>query len=430
LTRENPVRVVFDISLMEQTPGIVGKSGVVRTAEELAKELQQRREVDLKFSGFRHWQSMTAIEKIVHSDARWSTPVARGPSEPLGSQLMHTLGRIAWRVPRLRPWCHSIESSRQERLSEFTLPLNLSDVDVLHTPFYPIPQHIRERRKTENFALLTMVHDLIPLRLPGYGDPTNPHYQMVRRMVDSFDEEDWVVCDSQYTRQDLLNESIRLDPKRVFVTPLAAADIFVPTESSRQDLLGMLFGKHASSETIFFVSLCSIEPRKNIETVVAAFDRLTRMCGADVRLVLIGVTTNAGTGVFNVIAKLPSRDRIHYVGALPDDLLPAVYSASIGFLYLSVYEGFGLPPLEAMRCGTPTITSNATSLPEVVGDAGISVEPMDAEAVSEHMLRLVEDEELRSRLSAAGLQRSRQFTWCRTVDKTMEVYRAAAASLA
>lgn len=426
---DDRVRVLFDLSILEQTPGIVSKSGVVRTAEEIAMELQTRPEIDLLFCGYRHWQSMLATPGYVRHHPRLSSPVLRGPAQPWLPTVMQNVGRVAWRIPRLRPWCHALEAARQDRLRHLTLPLSLDGIDVIHTPFYPIPQHIRARRRQENFATLTTVHDLIPLRLKGYDDPSNPHYQMVRSMVESFDDQDWIVCDSDYTRQDLLQECPRLDPQRVFVTPLAAADIFKPTQYPRDQLLRSLFGDAASSETVFFVSLCSLEPRKNIETVARAFDRLTQRTGVDVRLVLIGVNTNASANIFSTIASLPCSDRIHYVGSLSDDLLPAVYSAAVGFLYLSIYEGFGLPPLEAMQCGTPTITSNATSIPEVVGDAGLSVQPLDVEAVAHHMLQLLDNHELRNEISIAGLKRSQQFTWSETVRQTIQVYRTAAESL-
>jgi len=121
-------------------------------------------------------------------------------------------------------------------------------------------------------------------------------------------------------------------------------------------------------------------------------------------------------------AALVAQGRIRLVGFVSDEDLPATYAGAAVFVYPSLYEGFGLPPLEAMASGAPVIVSNRSSLPEVVGDAGIQVEALDAEALATRMRELLEDDALRTRLAQAGRERSRQFTWDRCIDQTLAVY--------
>jgi len=119
-------------------------------------------------------------------------------------------------------------------------------------------------------------------------------------------------------------------------------------------------------------------------------------------------------------------DRIVFVGLIDDDKLPEFYRGAVVFIFPSLYEGFGLPPLEAMACGTPVLTSNVTSLPEVVGDAALMVDPYDVDAIAEGIKRLIGDDNLRKELSQKGLARAKLFSWDRTAEVTWSVLKEAA----
>lgn len=415
-------RVLFDISLLGIDPTAKGKSGVVRTAEELARCLQSRPDLDVDFSGFHSWDVMTRLSQRPTQHLELERPFRRGPRQSVPCFLLQTIGRIGWRIPPLRPYCFPIENRRKQALDKQTLPTDLSPYNILHSPFYPFPDHIRQQRSDRQFGVLTTVHDLIPLRVPEYIDHSGPHFKMIRNMMDQFDEFDWVACDSAYTRDDLLNECPRLDPDKVTVIPLAASDKFKPTEFDRQELLRRLFGDTATAETIYFSSLCSIEPRKNLPSIVRAFEKVVEITDADVRLALIGATTSLSSQVMPLLKSTEAQDKVHLVGSVPDDLLPAAYSGSVAFLYLSTFEGFGLPPLEAMKCGVPTITANCTSLPEVVGDAGVLVEPFDIDQIAHEMLRFIDNPEHRRHYVSAGIERAKCFSWTLTVDKVKNIY--------
>ena len=161
----------------------------------------------------------------------------------------------------------------------------------------------------------------------------------------------------------------------------------------------------------------SLEPRKNLPRLLEAWDNISRQV-ADHKLVLVGTTA----AVFRD-AKLDAADdpTVVLTGYVPDEVLPALYSGAAAFIYPSLYEGFGLTVLEAMACGTPVICSSTTSLPEVAGDAALLVEPTDAEAIAQALLRLLSDQPLQGSLRERGLSRAREFTWDRAAEQTWDV---------
>jgi glycosyltransferase involved in cell wall biosynthesis len=173
----------------------------------------------------------------------------------------------------------------------------------------------------------------------------------------------------------------------------------------------------------YILSLATLEPRKNIVGQLQAWSRCVSSLPADVWLVLAG--NNGARRVFSSIRIEHPPPRVHFTGFVPDDKLPALYSGAIALLYPSIYEGFGLPVVEAMATGTTVIVSDSTALPEVVGDAGIRVNPRDAGAIAGAIHRVVEDGDFRHELSQRALSRSRLFTWERTSELTWRVLQEA-----
>jgi len=171
---------------------------------------------------------------------------------------------------------------------------------------------------------------------------------------------------------------------------------------------------------IFFVG--SVEKRKNLHRLLQAYARLLEV-GESRPLVIVGVTSRRYPEIDEALRQLRLESHVFFTGYVPDADLPALYSGADLFVFPSLYEGFGLPPLEAMACGTPVVCSNAASLPEVVGDAGLLVDPYDVEGLAEAMHRVLTDADLREELRRRGLARARQFTWERTARETVAVYR-------
>jgi len=169
----------------------------------------------------------------------------------------------------------------------------------------------------------------------------------------------------------------------------------------------------------YLVALGSLEPRKNLVRLLQAWATIQNQMPKDVWLVIAGAKGRRLLFGDVSFENLPAR--VHLTGHVPDELLPALYSGAIAAPYLSLYEGFGLPPLEAMACGTPSLTGNLASLPEVVGDAGIMVDPYDVDAIADGLLQLVGDSNLRAKFSRKGLERAKQFSWDTAADLTWDI---------
>jgi glycosyltransferase involved in cell wall biosynthesis len=170
----------------------------------------------------------------------------------------------------------------------------------------------------------------------------------------------------------------------------------------------------------YILYLGTLEPRKNLVTLLKAYAALT---DPDVHLVLAGGKGWLCEDIFAEVSALGLEERVHFPGYLSDMSLPLWYNAAEAFAYVSWYEGFGLPVLEAMACGTPTVASNTTSLPEVAGDAALLVPPDDVEAIREALKRCLSDQPLRTRLQHAGREQAAAFTWDKTAERTVALYK-------
>jgi alpha-1,3-rhamnosyl/mannosyltransferase len=178
----------------------------------------------------------------------------------------------------------------------------------------------------------------------------------------------------------------------------------------------------------FLFSLGRLNRRKNLERLLVAYTRLRSRVGCDIPLVIGG---KADYGVREVLqrAKLSGdASGIRFVGLIPQSDLPAFYSAAAAFVYPSLFEGFGLPVLEAMASGTPVVTSNRAALPELTADAALAVDPESVEALTDALALVMTDRDAAADLRRRGLERSRQFTWAETAKRTLKVYRDALAA--
>jgi glycosyltransferase involved in cell wall biosynthesis len=172
----------------------------------------------------------------------------------------------------------------------------------------------------------------------------------------------------------------------------------------------------------FILFVGTLEPRKNVARLIEAFSRLPKNRPP---LMLVGGRGWFYDEVFRQIQVLDLSDQVRHLGYVPAEELPLWYNAASLFVYPSLYEGFGLPPLEAMACGTPVVASNGSSVPEVVGPAGLLVEPTDTEAMAAAMERALSDQDLRLRMRAAGLVQASGFSWRQTALGTVASYRRA-----
>ncbi|MBI3610000.1 MAG: glycosyltransferase family 4 protein [Nitrospirae bacterium] len=214
-------------------------------------------------------------------------------------------------------------------------------------------------------------------------------------------------------------EHLDINPEKITVTHLGVDNDFrnIPVEAASGILshYGLTYGSY-----ILYVG--TLEPRKNINSLLQAYALLPKRIQKERTLVLAGGRGWLMDRLEQEIRNLDIASTTVLTGYVPQEHLPALYNGATVFVYPSLYEGFGLPPLEAMACGTPVITSNVSSLPEVVGEAGIMVDPHDVKRLKDEIERVIEDLSHRSLLSKLGLERSRQFTWKACAKQTMDVY--------
>ena len=227
---------------------------------------------------------------------------------------------------------------------------------------------------------------------------------------------------SAHTARDLVR-LFGVPPERVSVTYPGVDAAFRPLSDSAV----AEFRRRRGLPEAFFLYVGTLEPRKNLSTLIHAYASFKRSASAVRKLVLAGGKGWLYESLFAEVKELGVQQDVIFPGYVPEDELPYWYNAAEVFVYPSLYEGFGLPPLEAMACGTPVVVSNASSLPEVVGNAGHLVPPDSAEAWAAALAQMAGDADLRMALAQRGQARAREFTWTRTVRQTMQAYQSSLA---
>ncbi len=262
------------------------------------------------------------------------------------------------------------------------------------------------------------LHDLIFLRYPEYHLPYNRWY-LTFTMPRYLRAADIIVAPSECSRQDALTY-YDLPESKIKVIYEAPPPSFKP--ESDEAVLNRVRQKYGLPEK-FILHVATIEPRKNLSRLLEAFKPLLADW-PDLRLVLIGKKGWLYDSFFQKLQALGLEERVIFPGFVDEADLAACYQLAEIFAFPSLYEGFGLGPLEAMACGTPVVSSNSSSLPEVVGEAGLLIDPTDTAALSQALRRLLEDASLRADLSGRGLVQARKFSWKKAADELMTLYRS------
>jgi glycosyltransferase involved in cell wall biosynthesis len=305
------------------------------------------------------------------------------------------------------------------------IPLTLSaelrrnPVDVLHVQFTAPP--------LAPCPLVVSIHDLSFEHLPDTFKRRS-RIQLRLTVRSSARRAARILALSENVRQDII-ETYGIPPERVTMIPLAAPDHFAPV-TEEDELRRVRHTYNIVGE--YILSVGSIQPRKNLARLVRAYARLRdERPGVKLpKLVLVGKKAWLYDETLQVIEESGAGDQILLTGYVSESDLPALYSGAICFVYPSYFEGFGLPPLEAMKCGAPVIVGNQTSLPEVVGDAGLMVDPFDEAEIASALARLIDNPDLRDQLRVKGLKRAAQFSWHDTARRTLEVYEQVAGARA
>ena len=292
-----------------------------------------------------------------------------------------------------------------------TVELRRRPVDILHVqytspPFTPCP-------------VVNTIHDLSFEHLPETFKRRSWRQMRltIRRSAQSAAH---ILTDCDFARDDIL-KTYGIAPERVTAVPLAAAVRFSPVRDERElDRVRNKYGINGK----YILTVGSIQPRKNIPRLIRAYSMLCSERNLEPlpKLVVVGKRGWLYEDTLATAESSTVRDRIILTGYVDDKDLPALYSAASCFVYPSYFEGFGIPPLEAMRCGTPTITGDRTCFPEIIGDAGLMVDPFDEQAINRGIVRVLTEQTLRDELIEKGLKRANSYDWLKTARQTLDVY--------
>lgn len=289
------------------------------------------------------------------------------------------------------------------------MKLQEQKLDVIHNPSQ-VPTFLRFKQK-----YIITVHDLTPYITPKeskFGRPLLYKLLFPRTLKTA----DKIIVVSKSTREDLIHY-FNISEEKITVVREAADEKFRPL--NELELMGVKHKYELDFPTILYVG--TLEARKNLPTLIKAFYNLKKK-KIEHKLIIAGKKGWKYKNIFAMIHQLNLQSEVMFTGYVPTEDLPALYNVADLFVYPSLYEGFGLPPLEAMACGIPVITSNTSSLPEVVGDAGIMIDPYDVDGLADAMHNVLTNEGLREDMIKKGLERAKLFNWEICAKETIDVY--------
>lgn len=421
----NRPRVGLDVSFcaMLRAQGEYGATGVGRVIEALVARLARNPEIDFRLVGCRGGDPRPALSSAqarAYGQERWPDirflESVAGRFYPWYREPLRKLNQMP-HPGRLSRWLRRGVNA----LARWETTPHLKEADIFHSTFFALPP----RHVTGNHIVrIATVHDLIPLG--DVGDTVAK--RVTQALVESIDPaRDWVMTISEHTRNAVCSAT-GLAPERTAVIPLAAEAVFQPHHDPHA--IASLFSGLGRPASPFFLSVANPQPRKNLPFLIRVFGDLALRAGfEDFHLLLAG---GAGQGggteeIVQEIASLPEGvgSRVLRLGSMDDRVLSLLYSHCVAFVFPSLDEGFGLPPLEAMQCGAPVICSNRSSLPEVVGEAALLASPDDARAFLEAMSATALDQSLHARLSEASRRRAARFFWDRSAQEVMACYQRA-----
>ena len=297
---------------------------------------------------------------------------------------------------------------------EVNIPNILKDKNI---ELYHVPQNGVGLPVDKKCRFAITLHDVIPYKMPEtvsdrYLKIFSDHIPKIVSQCDG------IITVSNYSKKDII-ETFNFPEDKVYVTHLASEDIYRPLDKRVSKYIAK---KYYSIESDFILYVGGFSPRKNIIGLIESFSKLISVYKKDIKLVIAGKQGKSYEIYKQRAEELHISDKVLFPGFVLMDHLPYIYNASQLFVYPSFYEGFGLPPIEAMSCGVPVIASNVTSVPEVVGDGALLINPKDIDNLCSSMLRVLSDEELRSKLIKSGIIKSADLSWEKTANETISAY--------
>ena len=370
-------------------------TGIGRYAYELAKGLKFSSDVEkLKFLKGGVIQTNIELDNVTPQLAKWGN---------FNHRVQNLLGSLA---PVVQAYQLRLEWRQEKALKPYRHT-------IFHGPNYYLPKH--------DGPCVSTFHDLSIFKYPAFHPKARRAY-MAKELSKALKRADVIITDSSYTRDEVIEYS-GFDPSRVLAIPLAASEEFqTRTQSDCQETLQRFQLCYQG----YVLYAGTVEPRKNLMALLDAYESLPANLRQNTPLVVAGYKGWRSDDVHERLEKAHASGWAKYLGFVSASDLPILFSAAKTFVYPSVYEGFGLPVLEALASGVPVVCSNATSLPEVAGDAALMCEHADVYTLAQLIIKSLEDQEWRQTAIRQGLQQAATFSWHKTVDKTVDAYKLSA----
>ena len=381
------MRVAFNAS-----PLLSPLTGIGQYIYHLAKGLQTDPELDMHFFYAGAWsQEVREPSDITQGQTNWRSTLRSTVKKSIPDAARYNLSRY-WRQRSFFQGCAQ------------------KKVDLYHEPNFLA-------YRCDAPSVIT-VHDLSWIRY-AQTHPKERVAEMNRFFQPGLERASLVLTDSEFVKQDLM-DLFGTPADRIKSIPLGAEAMFHPRSSEETS---MVLGQQGLVHGRYLLAVGTLEPRKNLGIALEAYRSLSAVTRERYPLVLVGMKGWLTSTLERQMAPLVAAGQIRVLGYLPREDLATVISGALCLIYPSIYEGFGLPPLEAMSSAVPVISSNVSSLPEVVGDSGILIDPTNAPALSQAMTQMVEDSVFRNTLAEKSLERSRLFSWERCAAQTAAAYR-------
>jgi glycosyltransferase involved in cell wall biosynthesis len=317
-------------------------------------------------------------------------------------------------IPMQRPYSF-YTLPKDDRREELEIPLWLQQEGA---DLYHLPQNGFRAPKNTASKIVVTIHDLIPYILPEMVRPSFLK-RFITEMPDIIAVSDHIITVSSAAKQDIIR-LFSVNPAKISVVPSAPAAIYrrLPAAMVTRELRQKYRLKRP-----YILYVGGLNPRKNVVELIYAYSKINRELPAGQLLVIPGAAGRHLQKLQTMVSALDLEEHIVFPGFVISDDLPLLYNGADLFVYPSLYEGFGLPPIEAMACGTPVIAANTSSLPEVAGEAALLVDPRDTLKLAETIWQVLTDPELAAALSAKGLARCQKYTWAANAAQILQIYR-------
>lgn len=285
-------------------------------------------------------------------------------------------------------------------------------VDILHQPCFSAPMFY-------NGKIVVTAHDIITMLFPSKMARAS-NFFFSRFMPWSYRFADLIIADSNHTKNDIVKH-LKIKADKIHVVHLAANSNFKPIEKNNLEKVKNKYQLNFP----YILHVGTLEPRKNLNFLIRAYHLAKEKYKIPHKLVITGKKGWHYQELFSEVERLNLENEVIFTGYIPDEEMPAIYNLADLFAFPSFYEGFGLPPLEAMSCGAPVVSSNTSSLPEVVGDAGVLLPPKGEKLWAEKMAEVLNNGKLRITMGNKGVEQAKKFSWDKCAKETIEVYKKA-----